>query len=83
MNIFSRKCYFRTNLQIDVTKNRIFWGISLVNSKSEIHSPGNFLLVTRSKASFSSTADTYKICAKSGKGFRIGTNETYNIKNQN
>ena len=30
---------------MDVTNNRIFWGISLVKLKSEIHSPGNFLLV--------------------------------------
>ena len=44
MNIFSIKCYFRANLKIDVTKNIIFWGISLVKLKSEIHSPGNFLL---------------------------------------
>ena len=45
MNIFSVKCYFRANLKIDdVTKNRSFWGISQVKSKSEIHSPGNFLL---------------------------------------
>ena len=28
MTIFSIKCYFRANLKIDVTKNRIFWGIS-------------------------------------------------------
>ena len=27
-----------------------------------------------------STADTCKNCAKCGKGFKIGTNETYNIK---
>ena len=27
-----------------------------------------------------STTDTFKNCAKSGKGFKIGTNETYNIK---
>ena len=27
-----------------------------------------------------STADTYKNCAKCGKGFKIGTNEAYNIK---
>ena len=39
------KCYFRANLKIDVTKNRIFWGISWVKLKSEIHSPGNFLLM--------------------------------------
>ena len=43
---FSIKWYFRANLNIDVTKNRIFWGISLVKSKSEIHSPGNFLLIS-------------------------------------
>ena len=45
MNIFSIKCYFRANLKIDVTKNIIFWGISLSKWKSKIHSPGNFLLV--------------------------------------
>ena len=45
MNIFSIKCYFRANLKIGVTKNRIFWDISQVKSKSEIHPPGNFLLV--------------------------------------
>ena len=28
----------------------------------------------------SSTADTCKNCAKCGKGFKIGTNEAYNIK---
>ena len=44
MNIFSINCYFRANLKIDVAKNRIFWGISQVNSKSEIHSPDNFFL---------------------------------------
>ena len=38
------KSYFRTNLKIDVTKNRIFWGISQLKLKSEIHSPDNFLL---------------------------------------
>ena len=27
-----------------------------------------------------STADTFKNCAKCGKGFKIGTNEAYNIK---
>ena len=43
-NIFSIKCYFRDNLKIDVTKNRIFLGISWVKLKSEIHSPGNFFL---------------------------------------
>ena len=46
MNIFSIKCYFRANLKIDVTKNRILWGISQVKLKSEIHSPGNFLLLS-------------------------------------
>ena len=45
MNIFSIKYYFRANLKIDVTKSRIFRGISKVKLKSEIHSPGNFLLV--------------------------------------
>ena len=44
MIIFNIKCYFRANLKIDVTKNRIFWSISQVKLKSEIHSPGNFLL---------------------------------------
>ena len=44
MNIFSIKCYSRTNLKIDITKNRIFWGISSVKLKPEINSPGNFLL---------------------------------------
>ena len=44
-NIFSIKCYFRANLKIDVTKNRIFRGISWVKLKSVTHSPGNFLLV--------------------------------------
>ena len=38
------KHYFMVNLKIDVTENRIFWGISSVKLKSEIHSPGNFLL---------------------------------------
>ena len=47
MNIFSIKCYFRKNLEIDVTENRIFWGISYVKLKPEIHSPGNFLLIHR------------------------------------
>ena len=28
------------NLEIGVTKNGIFWGISQVKLKSEIHSPG-------------------------------------------
>ena len=45
INIFSIKCYFRANLKIDVAKNRIFWCISWVKLKSEIHSPGNFLLI--------------------------------------
>ena len=40
MNIF----IIKINLKIDATKNIIFWGISQVKSKSEIHSPGNFLL---------------------------------------
>ena len=44
MNIFSIKCYFRASLKIDATKNGIFWGISWIKLKSEIHSPGNFLL---------------------------------------
>ena len=44
MNIFSIKCYFKANLKIDEAKNRIFWGISQVKSKSDIHSPGNFLM---------------------------------------
>ena len=39
---FYIKCYFRVNLKTYVTKNIIFWGISLVESKPEIHSPGNF-----------------------------------------
>ena len=30
--------------------------------------------------SLNSTADTCKNCAKCGKGFKIGTNEAYNIK---
>ena len=35
----------------------------------------------RSFRTFSnSTADTCKNCAKCGKGFKIGTNEAYNIK---
>ena len=42
---FCIKCYFRAILEIDVTKNRIFWGISLVKLKCEIHSPGNVLLI--------------------------------------
>ena len=45
MNIFSIKCYIRANLKINVTKNRTLWGISLVKSKSEINSPGIFLLI--------------------------------------
>ena len=44
---FQHKVLFRANLKIDVTKNRIFRGISWVKLKSEIHSPGNFLLVLR------------------------------------
>ena len=49
MNIFSIKCYIRANLKVDVTKNRTFCGISLVKSISEIHSPGNFLLMVKDK----------------------------------
>ena len=45
MNIFSIKCYFRANLKVDVNNNGIFWSISLVKSKSEIQSPGNFVLI--------------------------------------
>ena len=45
INIFSLKCYFGANLKIDITKNRIFWGISQAKLKSEIYSPGNFLLI--------------------------------------
>ena len=30
--------------------------------------------------STNSTADTFKNCAKCGKGFKLGTNEAYNIK---
>ena len=45
INIFSIKCYFRANLRTVVTKNRIFWSITQVKLKSEIHSPGNFLLL--------------------------------------
>ena len=41
---FLHKVPFWANLKIDVTENRIFWGISHVDSMSEIHSPGNFLL---------------------------------------
>ena len=48
MNIFSIKCYI-INLKIDVTKNRTFSEISLVKSKSEIHSPGSFLLMAQDK----------------------------------
>ena len=48
MNIFSIKCYI-INLKIDVTKNRTFSEISLVKSKSEIHSPGSFLLMVQDK----------------------------------
>ena len=36
------------NIKIDVTKTRIFFGISQVKSKSEIHSSGNFLLFVKS-----------------------------------
>ena len=32
------------------------------------------------KKPFRSTADTCKNCAKCGKGYKIGTNEAYNIK---
>ena len=45
MNFFSIKCYIRANLKMDVNKNRIFWSISLAKSKSEIQSPGNFILI--------------------------------------
>ena len=48
MNIFSIKCYI-INLKIDVTKNRTFSEILLVKSKSEIHSPGSFLLMVQDK----------------------------------
>ena len=48
MNIFSIKCYI-INLKIDVTKNRTFSEISLVKSKSEIHSPSSFLLMVQDK----------------------------------
>ena len=41
---FSIQCYFRANLKIYITETRVFWGISQVKSKSEIHSPGNFLM---------------------------------------
>ena len=33
-----------------------------------------------SQSNFISTADMCKNCAKCGKGFKIGTNEAYNIK---
>ena len=46
---FSINCYIRANLKIDVTKNGTFWGILLVKSKSEIHSPSNFLLTVHNK----------------------------------
>ena len=49
MNIFGIKCYIRANRKIDVAKIRTFWGISLVKSKSEFHSPGNFLLTVQDK----------------------------------
>ena len=45
MNIFIIKCYFRANLKIDVTKNRIFWGISLIKLRSDIDSSGNLVLL--------------------------------------
>ena len=49
MTIFSIKCYFRANLKIDATKNRLFWSISPVKSKPEIHSNGTFLLARMDK----------------------------------
>ena len=45
-----------------------------------------YVIVTKQNIFFSktrgyySTADTCKNCAKCGKGFKIGTNEAYNIK---
>ena len=48
MDIFSIKCYI-INLKIDVTKNKIFSEISFVKSKSDIHSPGSFLLMVQDK----------------------------------
>ena len=45
---FSTKCYI-INLKMNVTKNRTFSGISLAKSKSEIHSPSNFLPIVQEK----------------------------------
>ena len=38
------------------------------------------MIKTSTVSSCSSTADTYKNCAKCGKGFKIGTNEDYSVK---
>ena len=46
MNLFSIKCYFRANLNIDVTKIEFSGGgVSQVTSKSDIESPCNFFLM--------------------------------------
>ena len=59
MNIFSIKCYLRVIFKIDFTKNRIFWGISLVKSKPEIHFPGNFLLQSVCTKTFKENSLTF------------------------
>ena len=40
----------------------------------------NFVLDISSRKEIISTAETCENCAKCGKGFKIGTNEAYNIK---
>ena len=69
MNIFSIKCYI-INLKIDVTKNRTFSEISLVKSKSEIHSPGSFLLMVQDK-------EVIKVSLQLSWQLRYHSNEEY------
>ena len=52
------------------------WVITQIKSKT-------LTITARAKKrerKITSTADTCKNCAKCGKGFKIGTNEAYNIK---
>ena len=77
MNIFRIKSHFKANLKIDVTKNRVFWSISQVKPKSEIHSPGNFLLfsdILRAYPSIDTVAVSLEAGCKSSASYKAGLN---------
>ena len=62
MNSFDIKCNFRANLKTDVTKHRIFWGISQVRSKYAIHSPdiNSLQMISHCKSYREATGGRYR-----------------------